>query len=98
MEPLSQDDITEINTMQANIFVMVYFVIIFFTTAYILYMYARNNYFWTVFFAFLIWALAGMLSIWYAWMNGKIGFAAFFFVIFVGLYWIGIYNTLAQVN
>src|SRR5438105_15311507 len=86
----------EENAMEANIFVVVYFVIILFTTAYVLYAYPKNGEFWFLFLAFIIWVLAGMLSIWYAWMNGKKGFAAFFFVIFIGLYWITIYNTLSK--
>lgn len=81
---------------QAKWLVIVYFIIIIVTTGIVLYRYPQNDYFWTLMFAMIIWTLLGALSIWYSFVNEKIQFSIFFFVIFIGIYWSLIYYTLEQ--
>jgi hypothetical protein len=81
---------------QAKWMVIVYFIIIIVTTGIVLYRYPQNNYFWTLMVGMIIWTLLGALSIWYSFVNDKIQFSIFFFVIFIGIYWSLIYYTLEQ--
>lgn len=84
------------NRFQSNIIVIIYLLIILITTTFVFYRYPQNEYFWTLIVASIIWILAGLLSIWYAWKSYKQYLSIFFFISFILLYWTAIYFTLER--